>query len=405
MTEIPKWLISDQIITNSFKDLSIDKGFGVQKTIFFIFVLISMPFAFLLCNLRIIFFKVRFLNVHKEFKFFDFLIGNDYEVDYFYAKKFLKENDIPHEQFNQFDLSNFFNDEISIFNYQEVLFEACKDFFEVIKIHGLNAKFIIFITSLRNMVFYVIYRAFFRYHKKRGLSDIHLISMPLSLMCAIEKENLNCNVYLHGLSVKVLPYQVPIISRILLLSNDEKDYFSRFIPSERIYIYNSDKIINYKNVAIVLLRQTLNFDKKSEDRMNVSDIEAVKTFANNNNLELYFKIHPKTDDKKLNTLNKILSINKGELLLNRTPVVENIITLEPKIIFGWFSSGLAESLNYDVLPVTIEAKSDSQKINDLSNFSYKKRCLSFYDQKSLLEDAIQDESKFRETINLLKKNG
>ena len=288
MTEIPKWLISDQIITNSFKDLSIDKGFGVQKTIFFIFVLISMPFAFLLCNLRIIFFKVRFLNVHKEFKFFDFLIGNDYEVDYFYAKKFLKENDIPHEQFNQFDLSNFFNDEISIFNYQEVLFEACKDFFEVIKIHGLNAKFIIFVTSLRNMVFYVIYRTFFRYHKKRGLSDIHLISMPLSLMCAIEKENLNCNVYLHGLSVKVLPYQVPTISRILLFSNDEKDYFSRFIPSKRIYIYNSDKIINYKNVAIILLRQTLNFDKKSEDRMNVSDIEAVKTFANNNNLELYF---------------------------------------------------------------------------------------------------------------------
>ena len=49
--------------------------------------------------------------------------------------------------------------------------------------------------------------------------------------------------------------------------------------------------------------------------MNVSDIEAVKTFANNNNLELYFKIHPKTDDKKLKTLNKILSINKGGFFL------------------------------------------------------------------------------------------
>ena len=80
------------------------------------------------------------------------------------------------------------------------------------------------------------------------------------------------------------------------------------------------------------------------------------------------------------------------------------MALKPKIIFGWFSSGLAESLNYDVLPVAIEEKSKSKKINELSNFDYKKRSLSFYDQTTILKDAIQDKNQFRETINLLKNN-
>ena len=120
--------------------------------------------------------------------------------------------------------------------------------------------------------------------------------------------------------------------------------------------------------------------------------------------ELYYKIHPKTDENKIKTLNKILKIEENQLLLNRTPVVENILAIKPKIIFSWVSSGLAESLNYDVLPVAIEEKSKSKKINELSNFDYKKRSLSFYDQTKILKDAIQDKNQFRETINLLKNN-
>ena len=68
--------------------------------------------------------------------------------------------------------------------------------------------------------------------------------------------------------------------------------------------------------------------------MDMNDIEAVKTFADKNNLELYFKIHPKTDENKIKVLSKNLRIEENRLLLNRTPVVENILVLEPKIIFG-----------------------------------------------------------------------
>ena len=404
MTEIPKWLISDQIITNSFRNLSIERGVGFQRIIFFFIASMSMPLAFLLSNLVLAIYKVRNRNVNKEFSLKDFLIGNDYETDYFYSKRILKNKGKKFEQFNQFDPSNFVNNDIGFFDYQIILIEACKDLLKITKVVGANAKFLIFISSLRNILFYVIYRTFFRYYKKRGVSDIHLISMPLNLMCAIEKEGLNCNVYLHGLSVKVLPDQVPTLTKLFLFSRDEKDYFSKFVPIEKIQIYDTNKIKDHNNVAIILLRQTLKFDEKSDDKMNMVDIEAVKTFADKNNLELYFKIHPKTDKNKINTLNKILKIEENQLLLNRTPVVENILALKPKIIFSWFSSGLAESLNYDVLPVAIEEKSKSKKINELSNFDYKKRSLSFYDQTKILKDAIQDKNQFRETINLLKNN-
>ena len=228
--------------------------------------------------------------------------------------------------------------------------------------------------------------------------------MPLNLMCAIEKEDLKCNVYLHGLSVRILPHQVPNLTKLFLFSSDEKNYFSKFIPVEKIQIYDTNRITDHNNVAIILLRQTLQFDEKADDSMNMVDIKAVKTFADKNNLELYFKIHPKTEENKIKDLYKILKIEENQLLLNRTPVTENILALEPKIIFGWFSSGLAESLNYDILPVAIEEKSKSKKINELSNFDYKKRCLSFYDQATILENVIQDKNKFRETINFLKNN-
>ena len=48
------------------------------------------------------------------------------------------------------------------------------------------------------------------------------------------------------------------------------------------------------------------------------DIEAVKTFADKNNLELYYKIHPKTDENKINTLNKILKIEKSTAFKQNT---------------------------------------------------------------------------------------
>ncbi len=404
MTEIPKWLISDQIITNSFRNLSIERGIGIQRIIFFLIALIVMPLAFVLSNLGLAIYRFRFGNVHKDFNHQDFLIGNDYETDYFYSKRILKNKGRKFEQFNQFDPSNFVNSDIGFFDYQTILIEACKDLLKISKVAGSSAKFLILISSLRNILFYVIYRAFFKYHKKRGVSDIHLISMPLNLMCAIEKEDLKCNVYLHGLSVRILPHQVPNLTKLFLFSSDEKNYFSKFIPVEKIQIYDTNRITDHNNVAIILLRQTLQFDEKADDSMNMVDIKAVKTFADKNNLELYFKIHPKTEENKIKDLYKILKIEENQLLLNRTPVTENILALEPKIIFGWFSSGLAESLNYDILPVAIEEKSKSKKINELSNFDYKKRCLSFYDQATILENVIQDKNKFRETINFLKNN-
>ena len=404
MTEIPKWLISDQIITNSFRNLSIERGNRFQRIIFFFIVSLSMPIAFLLANFRLAIYKIKFVNDRRRFNHKDFLIGNDYETDYFYSKKILKNKGRKFEQFNQFDPCNFVCSDVGFFNYQKVLIEACKDLLQITKFSGWNEKFLILFSSLRNMLFYVIYREFFKYHKKRGVKDIHLVSMPLNLMCAIEKEGLNCNVYLHGLSVKILPYQVPSLTNLFLFSRDEKDYFSKFIPIEKIHIYNSNIITDHKNVAIMLLRQTLKFDEESDDKMGINDIEAVKEFTDKNNLKLYFKIHPKTEENKIKALKKILKIQENQLLLNRTPVVENILALKPKIIFGWFSSGLAESLHYQVLPVAIEEKSKFKKINELSNFDYKKRCLSFYNQRSVLKDAIQDKNKFRETINLLKNN-
>ena len=89
MTEIPKWLISDQTITNSFQKLSIDRGSGFQNIIFFFIIVVSIPVAFLLSNIRLAIYKIKYGSVYKELKYKDFLIGNDYDTDYFYPKKIL----------------------------------------------------------------------------------------------------------------------------------------------------------------------------------------------------------------------------------------------------------------------------------------------------------------------------
>ena len=71
--------------------------------------------------------------------------------------------------------------------------------------------------------------------------------MPLNLMCAIEKEGLNCNVYLHGLSVKVLPDQVPTLTKLFLFSRDEKDYF------QNLYLLKKFKFMTQIKSKIIIM--------------------------------------------------------------------------------------------------------------------------------------------------------
>jgi hypothetical protein len=233
---------------------------------------------------------------------------------------------------------------------------------------------------------------------------VHLIATPLLLIAALKKEHLPCSVYMHGLTIKIPKQYFPSIDKLFVLSEDEKNYYSTLMPENNIQLYKLKTIANYKNNAVLLLRQTLNFSNENEDFMSINDILALSSFLKGINIDLYYKVHPKTDENKHDQLKKTLGINDAYLLKDQTPISNNIKIIQPKFIIGWFSSGLAESLSLNILPVIMDSVLTSKKLKNFSNFNYEKRCLNFKTDQTLLKNCSEDDNEYKKILNKLKNS-
>mgnify|MGYP006075843413 FL=1 len=402
---LPKWLISDESIIYTYGNQAIEiKKFSISKAIFEVGILVSIIPLFLMCNIKILIYKARFRSENSHFGSAEFFIGNDHETDEFYALNILKENKTSYDQMNQFTVNNYLNKNINIFYYQKIIFSSCVDLLKISRIKQNKIKVHALSSSIKNISFYVIYRAFFSYYKSVGLQRVHLISMPLILMAAMEEEHMPCSVYLHGLSVRIPQRSFPLIDTLFVIAEDEKNYFSTLMPEHRIRLYELNPLYEYKNKAVLLLRQTLNFSEAKSDLMNIDEIHALSFFLKKMKIDLYCKIHPKTDEDKIEDLIKILEIDESKLIKSRAPISDNIMVIQPKFIFGWFSSGLAESLSLNIIPVMINPITTSKKIQTLSTFDYKNRCLDFKTDQELIKSCSQNNDEYKKTLNRLKNN-
>lgn len=402
---LPKWLISDEIIILAYGNQTIEtEKFSVSKALFAIGILVSIIPLFIICNIKILIYKARFRSETTHFSSAELLIGNDHETDEFYALNILKESKNSFDQMNQFAINNYLNKNINIFYYQKIIFSSCVDLLKISKIKKNKIKVDALSSSIKNICFYVIYRAFFSYYKSVGLQRIHLISMPLILMAAMEEEHMPCSVYLHGLSVRIPQRSFPLIDTLFVIAEDEKNYFSTLMPEHRIRLYELNPLYEYKNKAVLLLRQTLNFSEAKSDLMNIDEIHALSFFLKKMKIDLYCKIHPKTDEDKIEDLIKILEIDESKLIKSRAPISDNIMVIQPKFIFGWFSSGLAESLSLNIIPVMINPITTSKKIQTRSTFDYKNRCLDFKTDQELIKSCSQNNDEYKKTLNRLKNN-
>ena len=403
---IPQWLISDESILNTYGGKTIEiEASQVSKFLFFCVTLSLIISVFLFCNFRIIIYKTYLRMKDSSGNLPDLLIGNYYETDEFYARSVLEENNIDYSRMNQFNPQNYFNRNISFFSYQSIIFESCIDLLDISKIVGVYLKLNVLLKSIKNIYFYIIYRNFFRYHKQVGLKRVHLIATPLILISALKKENLYCSVYMHGLTIKIPKQYFPSIDKLFVFSEDEKNYYSALMPANKIHLYKLKPIAKYKNNAVLLLRQNLNFSNDKEDFMSIVDIQALSSFLKEINIDLYYKIHPKTDENKLHQLKETLKINDANLMKDRTPISNNIEIIQPKFIFGWFSSGLAESLSLNILPVMMDPITTSRKLKNFSNFNYKNRCLNFKTDQMLLKNCSEHDDEYEKILHKLKNSG
>ncbi len=399
-----KWLISDEIFIYTFGNQPIKiQNFVPINSFFSILIIFSIIPLFLICNLRIVFYKIYFRKKNTYFTSTDILIGNDHSTDEFYARNALNRNEVDFDHMNQFMVNNFINKNFKLISYQKMILEACFDVIKISRIKDSKMKRCAFITSIRNLPFYVIYRAFFHHQKSLGLRRVHLVAMPLILMDAIEKERLPCTVYLHGLSIKIPQTLFPSIDCLCVISKDEKKYFSNFMSEKKIKLHKLNNLSEYKDNAVLLLRQRLNFSGSYPDLMSIDDINALSLFLRDLNINLYYKVHPKTDMSGIEELKETLGIDDSSLIKNLHPISDNIELIQPKFMFGWFSSGLAESLSLNIIPVMIDAAVfKTEKIQNFSNFSYENRCLNFKTDKDLLINCSTNNDVYMKVLNQLQ---
>ena len=150
----PKWLISDEIFIYTFGSQSIKiQNLSPANFLFAILVIFSVIPLFLICNLRIAFYKIYFRKKNVSFAFSNLLIGSDYATDEFYARKELKRNEVDFDHMNQFKINNYLNRNLRFLSYQNIILESCFDLIKISQIKDSKMKRCAFSTSIRNIHF------------------------------------------------------------------------------------------------------------------------------------------------------------------------------------------------------------------------------------------------------------
>lgn len=186
---------------------------------------------------------------------------------------------------------------------------------------------------------------------------------------------------------------IPNFSSVYAYSRDDKLYLKDLNVDFPINIYSYSKLEEYTNSIIIFA--------PIQKKHLIEIIQLVGSCS----YSVYIKQHPFPDysiDENI-VMNECRSLNiefiSSNVYKNARSLIANI---KPRYVFGGLSTALCEALNMDVIPINIENETEAYyRTKSILSYNFDRRCLSWKNNRKIINDLILDRSSYKNTLNQL----
>lgn len=184
---------------------------------------------------------------------------------------------------------------------------------------------------------------------------------------------------------------LPDFTHVDALTYDEAEHFRHRLPAARVRIVRPESAVPIGGASGVLIASV--YERLDEMRKIVPFLEWAKAKA----LVVWVRPHPReTGDFWLTEIDRgLVKIEDRD-----ESFYSAMGRLQPRVVISWYSTALADALEYGLIPLAIAGESNPA-VRDMV-FPIMDRTLQWPRHSSLVEDLMFDDELFRATVTSLR---
>ena len=247
--------------------------------------------------------------------------------------------------------------------------------------------------SLPQLAVYTYLCAFFSAIKEQipNVKIIHTGAILLS--CAATRAELETVYLYHGFAGKQSIASLPFDDHIYVYANEEKSYFENMSPNSNVCLYPVQELSQLEKRVVIFLRAT-------DDFMSEKILSEVLTLFSQKDYKMFLKRHPMYTINRGSLADKLVEAYNVEIAdhENEKDASEIILNLRPSFTVSWRSTSICESLRHGVVPISLLLSINP----DIMIYPFKKRSLSWVEEKERIFDLLDDTSLYKKTLSELR---
>ena len=245
--------------------------------------------------------------------------------------------------------------------------------------------------TLPNLALYTYLCAFFSAIKEQ-IPNVKIFNNNAELLAsAATREGLEIVCMYHGLADKTSIASYPFYDHIYVYSVEEKDYLEDISPNSNVCLYPVQELSNLEKRVII-------FSNSFDTLMSEKTILEILTFFLKKDYQIFLKKHPAYTGI---LADKIAEQYNLEMIDQEKVADEIILNLRPSFTVAWYSTALCESLRQGVVPISLSLTLNPNAIDKMI-YPFKKRSLSWVEEKERIFDLLEDNSLYTKTLSELR---
>jgi|GEM_PF-3567610 len=226
------------------------------------------------------------------------------------------------------------------------------------------------------MAKYILYRTWWAGVEDSSISEVVFISAATPAFACIDAGMALVEYRQHGLHRKSL--LMPSFHVLKLLTQIEADYYQQYLPTSEIKVLRPQQRVE-RHLPCILVASIYEVPGLYKNQ-DLARVQSLVLWANQNNLEVIIRKHPKETDSFWQT-----HFPKLEIDATQDRFEDALMRIKPVFVASWFSTSLVDALLANVIPISVMEPGD-QHIQDLV-FDLLKHCL-LWPQHQMTMDAL-----------------
>jgi len=211
---------------------------------------------------------------------------------------------------------------------------------------------------------YILHRTWWEEIEQASISQVVFISADFRAFACIDANIAPVEYHQHGLHRKsILMPSFPVLK---MLTQVEADWYRQYLPQSEIEVLRpQQRVVGHRPCILIASIYEVPRFYKNQD---LARMQSLLLWANQNNLEVVIRKHPRETDHFWQTHFPELEIDKSQGRFE-----DALMRIKPMFVVSWFSTSLVDALLANVVAVSIMQATDS-RITDLI-FEIPKHCL------------------------------